>query len=78
MWTPVHLNDGTTHDYGFGWFLSPLNSHQNIGHSGSTDGFSASIQRFPKDHLAIIVLTNSNEEGIATKVAKALALLYLK
>jgi len=78
MWTPVKLNNGKTRDYGFGWFLSPLQGHENIGHSGSTSGFSASIQRFPKDGLAVIVLTNSNEDGVATKVAKEIALLYLK
>ena len=77
MWTPVRLNNGSTHDYGFGWFLNPLNGRQNIGHSGSTSGFSASLQRFPKDGLAVIVLTNSNEEGIATQVAREIALLYL-
>ncbi len=77
MWTPVHLNGGSTHAYGFGWFLDPLQGHQNIGHSGTTSGFSASIQRFPRDGLAVIILTNSNESGIATKVAKKIAMLYL-
>ncbi len=77
MWTPVRLNGGQTHPYGFGWFLDPLQGHQNIGHSGSTSGFSASIQRFPKDGLAVIVLTNSDEMGVATKLAKAIALIYL-
>jgi D-alanyl-D-alanine carboxypeptidase len=78
MWTPVRLNNGKTHAYGFGWFLDPLKGHQNIGHSGVTSGFSASLQRFPQDHLAVIVLTNSNEEGISTKIAKEIALLYFK
>ena len=77
MWTAVRLNDGQTHAYGFGWFLSPLQGHKNIGHSGSTSGFSASLQRFPEDGLAVMVLTNSNEEGIATRVAKEIAMLYL-
>jgi D-alanyl-D-alanine carboxypeptidase len=77
MWTPVQLNNGTTHAYGFGWFLDPLQGWQNIGHSGSTSGFSASLQRFPKDGLAVIVLSNSDETGVATKVAKEIALLYL-
>jgi D-alanyl-D-alanine carboxypeptidase len=77
MWTPVRLNNGATHAYGFGWFLDPLQGWPNIGHSGSTSGFSASIQRFPKNGLAVIVLTNSDESGIATKVAKEIALLYL-
>jgi CubicO group peptidase (beta-lactamase class C family) len=78
MWAPVRLNDGTAHLYGFGWFLDPFNGRQNIGHSGSTSGFSASFQRFPNDRLSVIVLTNSNEEGIATRVAKDIALLLLK
>jgi CubicO group peptidase (beta-lactamase class C family) len=77
MWTPVRLNNGKTHEYGFGWFLSPLHGHQDNGHGGSTSGFSASIQRFPKDRLAVIVLTNSNEEGIATVIAKEIAMLCL-
>lgn len=77
MWTPVRLSNGRTHPYGFGWFLDPLQGHENIGHSGSTSGFSASIQRFPKDGLAVIVLTNSDETGVATKVAKDIALIYL-
>jgi CubicO group peptidase (beta-lactamase class C family) len=77
MWTPVRLNNGATHPYGFGWFLDPLQGRANIGHSGSTSGFSASLQRFPKDGLAVIVLTNSDETGVATKLAKEIALLYL-
>ncbi len=78
MWTPVKLADGKTRDYGFGWFLDPWRGHPNIGHSGTTDGFSASFQRFPKDGLVIILLTNSDESNIATKLAKELALEFLK
>jgi CubicO group peptidase (beta-lactamase class C family) len=77
MWSPVRLNNGATHAYGFGWYLEPLEGRQNIGHSGTTSGFSASIQRFPKEGLAVIVLSNSDEKGIATKLAKEIALLYL-
>ena len=76
MWTAVRLNDNQTHAYGLGWFLDPLSGHQNIGHSGSTSGFSASLQRFPADRLAIIILCNSGENGVATKLAKALAGRY--
>jgi D-alanyl-D-alanine carboxypeptidase len=77
-WTPTRLNDGTTKDYGFGWFLSPLDGHRNIGHSGSTSGFSASLQRFPDDGLTIIVLSNTGESGFSTKLAKKIAPLLLK
>ena len=78
LWTSGKLNDGTATGYGFGWFLQPLSGHKNIGHSGSTSGFSASNQRFPDDDLQIIVLCNSGEDGVGTVVAKAVAELYLK
>ena len=78
MWTPVRLNDGKSRKYGFGWNLDALEGHKNIGHGGSTSGFSASIQRFPDDHLAVIILTNTDEE-IATTLAKKVAtLLFAK
>ena len=77
MWTPNQLNNGKPTTYGFGWFIEPLDGHKNIGHSGSTSGFSASIQRFPDDALAVIILTNTDEQ-IATTLAKQVATLYFK
>ena len=77
MWAPVRLNEGATHDYGFGWFLQPWRGHANIGHCGSTAGFSASLQRFPETGLAVIVLTNSDEFDIATKLAREIAELEM-
>jgi D-alanyl-D-alanine carboxypeptidase len=76
MWTPVKLNNGTTKNYGYGWYVDSLAGQKNIGHSGSTSGFSASIQRFPDDRLAVIILTNT-EEQIATTLAKKVAALIL-
>jgi D-alanyl-D-alanine carboxypeptidase len=75
MWTPVKLNDGKTRNYGFGWNVDTENGHKNIGHGGSTSGFSASIQRFPDDRLAVIILTNT-DEGIATTLAKKVATFF--
>jgi CubicO group peptidase (beta-lactamase class C family) len=77
MWSPVRLNDGKTRNYGFGWSLGGVEGHKNIGHSGSTSGFSASIQRFPDDKLAVIILTNTDEE-IATTLARKIAGFYFK
>ena len=78
MWTEVKLNSGTNYPYGLGWRLDPHNGRPNIGHSGSTSGFSASLQRFPQDKLAVIVLCNLGEQGLATKVARGVADIYLK
>jgi len=75
MWTAEKLNNGKPTKYGFGWSLDAVEGHENIGHSGSTSGFSASIQRFPDDKLAVIVLTNTDEQ-IATALAKGIAILY--
>ena len=75
MWTPARLSDGTSTNYGFGWHIDQLEGHANIGHSGSTSGFSASLQRFPDDRLAVIILTNTDEQ-IATTLARRIATLY--
>ena len=75
MWTPANLNDGKHTKYGFAWFLDSVEGHRNIGHGGSTSGFSASLQRFPDDHLAVIILTNTDEQ-IATTLARKVATFY--
>jgi D-alanyl-D-alanine carboxypeptidase len=75
MWTPAKLNSGKATKYGFGWFIDTVDGHKNIGHSGSTSGFSASIQRFPDDKLAIIILTNT-DEAVATPMAKKIATFF--
>jgi D-alanyl-D-alanine carboxypeptidase len=77
-WTPVTLKPGKAGTYGFGWFIDSLDGHKNIGHGGATSGFSASIQRFPDDHLTVIILTNADELGIATALAKEIAKLYFR
>jgi len=76
MWTAGKLNDGKECPYGFGWRIGQVNGHKNIGHSGSTSGFSASLQRFPDDKLTLIVLCNSDEPNIATTMAKTIATFY--
>ena len=77
MWTPVKLNDGTSKKYGFGWNVDAVEGHKNIGHGGSTSGFSASIQRFPDDGVAVIMLTNTDEQ-IATTMAKKIGAMHFR
>lgn len=76
-WTPTKLNGGKIQNYGFGWTIDTLEGHKNIGHGGATSGFSATHQRFPDDNLSIIILTNADENGLATSIAKKVAKLYL-
>jgi CubicO group peptidase (beta-lactamase class C family) len=61
MWTPVRLNDGTTHGYGFGWKLeNSANGHSILSHSGDITGFKSFIVRHPEDRLTVIVLANAD------------------
>jgi D-alanyl-D-alanine carboxypeptidase len=77
MWTPAKLNNGKATKYGFGWYVDAVEGRRNVGHGGSTSGFSASIQRFPDDKLAVIILTNTDEQ-IATTLAKKIATFFFK
>ncbi|MDX2042081.1 MAG: serine hydrolase [Acidobacteriota bacterium] len=60
MWSPVKLNSGATHPYGFGWELSSVAGHKLAQHGGSLPGFRAQISRYVDDKLTVIVLTNAD------------------
>ena len=77
MWTPATIAQGRSTKYGLGWNIDEVVGRKNIGHGGSTSGFSASLQRFPEDQLAVIVLTNTDEQ-IATTLARKVATFYFK
>ncbi len=66
---------GTPVSYGFGWFLDPYRNHARTWHYGDTIGFHTYIQRFPADHLTIIILCNRTDldpESLALKVTTLL------
>jgi CubicO group peptidase (beta-lactamase class C family) len=58
MWAPVKLNDGSTFDYGLGWFLGKVNGHRHIAHPGEAPGTATIISRYPDDGITVILLTN--------------------
>jgi CubicO group peptidase (beta-lactamase class C family) len=72
MYTPVKLNSGKTHNYGFGWAFSDVNGRRLIEHGGAWQGFTTHIARYVDDRLTVIVLTNragANPGRIAHEVA---------
>ena len=76
--TQLLKNDGSlAPPYGFGWFLEPLLGHRRHSHYGETIGFRTSIQRFPDDHLTVLVLANRADLD-APRMAENVAELYLK
>jgi CubicO group peptidase (beta-lactamase class C family) len=58
MWTPVTLNDGKQHPYGYGWELSPIGAHRVVRHGGTITGFRSSYVRLVDDKVSVIVLAN--------------------
>jgi len=73
----VKFEDGKELAYGFGWFLDPYKGHERQWHDGGTMGFLTSIQRFPKDGLTVVVLSNRMDLDPAEKALKV-ADLYMK
>lgn len=66
MFTPAKNN------YGFGWRIGERFGRREMDHSGSDNGFSTYIIRFPADELTAIVLSNSDRAS-AGKVGNAMA-----
>lgn len=76
MWTPVKLNDGKTHPYGFGWELEPVGGHKRVNHGGSLPGFRAQLARFVDDKVTVVVLTNGDNAN-AGAIALGVANFYI-
>jgi D-alanyl-D-alanine carboxypeptidase len=73
MWTPIKLNSGQTHPYGFGGAVRPVNGHRRVEHGGAWQGFKAHIARYLDDNLTVIVFANlsqANQERVANGVAQ--------
>ncbi len=77
MYTPVRLNDGNTHPYGFAWEIAASNGHALIEHSGSWQGFHMNFSRYPADKLSVVVFTNlDSEHSDPIKIAHEVAAIY--
>jgi CubicO group peptidase (beta-lactamase class C family) len=75
MWTPVKLNDGKTHPYGFGWALGEVRGHRIIEHGGAWQGFKSQISRYPDDKLTVVLFANQARTNQA-KIAHGVAALF--
>lgn len=59
MFEPAILNDNTTTDYGFGWFImKDPNYGMSVYHTGAGRGFSTCIERNIDHDKTIIILRN--------------------
>ena len=75
MWTPVKLNDGKTHPYGFGWALGEVSGRRLIEHGGAWQGFKAHISRYADDKMTVILFANQIRAN-QTKLAHGVAAIF--
>ncbi len=79
MWTPAKLSDGSSSEYGLGWFLDTIQGHRHVYHPGGAPGSAAEISFYPDDRLTVILLANGGaaytqalDWGIAEKYVAGL------
>jgi len=75
MTAPTRTGDGRSMPYGMGLGLLPLDDRPRVSHTGTIGGFSAAAAWYPREDLAIAVLTNFTfvpVEAIERDIARAL------
>jgi CubicO group peptidase (beta-lactamase class C family) len=75
VYTPVRLNDGTTHPYGFGWGVEQVAGQEVHSHGGAWQGFKSYIVRYLGDDLTLVALANlaqANPKAICDGIAAIL------
>jgi CubicO group peptidase (beta-lactamase class C family) len=61
IFTPVVLNNGKTHPYGFAWEITHKGGQTVHGHDGSFRGFEAILTRYIEKDLTLIALANLSD-----------------
>ena len=75
MWTPVKLNNGKTHPYGFGWALGEVKGHRYVQHGGAWQGFKSQIMRYVDDKFTIVLFANQTRAN-QSKLAQGVAAIF--
>ena len=73
IFTPVVLNNGKTHPYGFAWEITQKGGQTVHGHDGSFRGFEAILTRYIERELTLVALANRSDvdlERITEHTAK--------
>jgi CubicO group peptidase (beta-lactamase class C family) len=62
--------------YGYGWQVGEKFGRRRLDHSGSYNGFSAYILRFPDDRVSVIVLSNSDRASAGRTGTNLAAIVF--
>jgi len=58
--TPVMLNDGSSHPYGYGWGVGHFRGQKQIAHSGGLHGFLSFLGYYPEIGASIAITSNAS------------------
>ena len=64
--------------YGLGWFLQTYDNRQIVSHTGGVNGYVSSVTLVPKEHLGIIILTNTDVNNFYEAMKWDIIDAYLK
>lgn len=55
------IDDGSPHEYGFGWYRDGDAARPAMGHGGSWYGYKTHVRRIPAEELTVVVLSNDED-----------------
>jgi CubicO group peptidase (beta-lactamase class C family) len=71
-WLRTQTPDTRFYTYGLGLFLQDFYGHELVWHAGDIDGMASALALVPDEHLAVVALSNMNEnrapEGVVFHV----------
>lgn len=74
-WLHAQTPDTQFYTYGLGFFLQDYEGHKLVWHAGDIDGMASALALVPDEHLAVVALSNMNEnrapEGVVFEVLQS-------
>jgi len=74
-WLRTQTPDTRFYTYGLGFFLQDFGGHELVWHAGDIDGMASALALVPDEHLAVVALSNMNDnrapEGVVFHVLQA-------
>lgn len=74
-WLLAQTPDTQFYTYGLGFFLQDYHGHKLVWHAGDIDGMASALALVPDEHLAVVALSNMNEnrapEGVVFEVLQS-------
>ncbi|MEB0280891.1 MULTISPECIES: serine hydrolase domain-containing protein [unclassified Mucilaginibacter] len=71
------LNDGSKTNYGFGLEIGEDQGRKTVSHTGAWSGYRSVVRLYPKERLAIIILSNGNNDHMNVEGITELSRVFL-